>query len=128
MEKDAKYMDVVEVALYNGVIGGVSLTGNRFYYGNQLETSNSRRFDWHGCPCCPTSISRIIPSVARFMYAVEPSTIYVNVYAESESTVPLKNNRVEIRQKTEYPLAGKINLTVNPKKEGEFTLALRIPT
>ena len=127
MEKDAKYMDVVEVALYNGVLGGVSLTGNRFYYGNQLETSNSRRFDWHGCPCCPTSISRIIPSVARFMYAVEPSTIYVNLYAESESTVPLKNNRVEIRQKTDYPRDGKISLSMSPKKAGEFTLALRIP-
>ena len=74
---DAKYIDVLERALYNGVLSGVSLSGDRFFYDNPLESNGSHeRAPWFGCACCPGNITRFIPSVPGYVYAVGDREVY----------------------------------------------------
>ena len=68
---DSKYADILERALYNGVLSGVSLQGDRFFYDNPMESDGtSHRQEWYDCSCCPTQISRFIPSIGNYVYAV----------------------------------------------------------
>lgn len=125
---DAKYIDVLERALYNGVISGVSLSGNKFFYDNPLESSGQHdRQAWFGCACCPGNITRFVASVPGYMYAVEDKSVYVNLYSQSTATLDLAQNKVELNQVSDYPWDGKVLITVNPKKADKFTLKLRIP-
>ena len=125
---DAKYIDVLERALYNGVISGVSLSGNKFFYDNPLESMGQHeRQAWFGCACCPGNVTRFIASVPGYMYAVNDNQLFVNIYSESTATVKVQNNEIEIRQISQYPWDGKITLTVAPKKSGKVAIKLRIP-
>jgi hypothetical protein len=125
---DAKYADVTERALYNGVISGVSLSGDRFFYDNPLESMGQHeRQYWFGCACCPGNITRFMASVPYYMYAVQGDDIYVNLYIRSEADIKTDNNSVKVEQETDYPWEGKIRLTVHPEKEQKFALRLRIP-
>lgn len=126
---DAKYADVVERALYNGVISGVSLSGDRFFYDNPLESMGQHdRAEWFGCACCPGNITRFVASVPLYMYATQGDDIMVNLYAESEAEIPTKNNTVSISQQTAYPWQGEVTLTVKPERQGEhWALRLRVP-
>lgn len=125
---DAKYADVLERALYNGVISGVSLSGDKFFYDNPLESMGQHgRQRWFGCACCPGNITRFMASVPYYMYATQSSDIYVNLYIQSEADIETNGNRVKLEQITDYPWNGRISLKVNPEKEQEFALHLRIP-
>lgn len=125
---DAKYIDVLERALYNGVISGVSLSGDKFFYDNPLESSGQHeRQAWFGCACCPGNITRFVASVPGYMYAVQNNDIYVNLYVQSSALIDIANGKVELRQITEYPWNGKVELTVDPKNVRDFALKLRIP-
>ena len=80
---DAKYADVLERSLYNGVLAGVSLEGDLFFYVNPLESDgNHHRQRWFGCACCPSNISRFIPSVGNYIYVKGENEIFVNLYME----------------------------------------------
>lgn len=136
-EKDARYVDVAEVALYNNVLAGVNLAGNRFFYVNPLETDGHRAFNqgvrgrspWFGCACCPSNIARLIPQVSGMMYAVTDDDIYCTLYAGASAVVPLKDGKVALKQTTEYPFGQTVCLDVNPEQENQrFALRLRIPT
>lgn len=122
---DAKYVDVYERALYNGVISGVSLSGDRFFYDNPLESMGQHsRQPWFGCACCPGNITRFMASVSQYQYAVQGSKVFVNLYIQGKAQISPK---LEIEQTTRYPWDGDVVLTINPKKSSKFTLNLRIP-
>ncbi len=124
----AQYEDVLERALYNGVLSGVSLGGDRFFYDNPLESMGQHeRQAWFGCACCPGNITRFMASVPNYMYATQGDDLYVNLYIQGDATLKTPNNVVKIRQTTRYPWDGKIVLNIQPEKTQEFAIRLRIP-
>ena len=83
---DAKYYDVLERTLYNGLISGVSLDGGGFFYPNPLESMGQhQRQPWFGCACCPSNICRFIPSLPGYVYAVKHDQVYVNLFMGNEA-------------------------------------------
>jgi DUF1680 family protein len=127
LKGESKYADVMELALYNGVLSGISLSGNQFNYTNPLQAVKSRR-PWIGLSCCPTNMARIIPQVGGLMYAQKGDSIYVNLFAGSEASLTLDDGtKVKLVQKTDYPWDGKISIAITPEKESEFMLCVRIP-
>jgi DUF1680 family protein len=126
---DAKYIDVLERALYNSAISGVALDGKTFFYPNPLASAgNYVRSKWFDCACCPTNICRFIPSVPGYIYATRDNTLYVNLFIASEAKVELESGAVHIQQETNYPWEGVIKLRVSPNNSGQrFTLKVRIP-
>ena len=128
LHADAKYADVVEQALYNGVLSGVSLSGDRFFYVNPLGSrGHHHRMPWFGCACCPPNIARIIPQVPAMMYATSPDGIWVNLYAAGEAKARVGEADVTLVQETDYPWDGAIKFAVNPAKPTRFALSLRVP-
>lgn len=134
---DAKYVDVAEVALYNNVLAGVNIQGNRFFYVNVLEADGKKAFNhgragrspWFGTACCPSNMARLIPQVPGMIYSHTDNDIYCALYASSSAEVPLKTGRIKLKQQTDYPFDGNIELEVEPESDGtEFTLWVRIPT
>lgn len=125
---EAKYMDVLERALYNGVISGVSLSGDKFFYDNPLESMGEHeRQRWFGCACCPGNVTRFMASVSNYVYATQGNDIYVNLYIQGESEMKTADNQVQLVQTTGYPWEGKVSIQVKPEKESEFAVRLRIP-
>lgn len=125
---EAKYMDVLERALYNGVISGVSLSGDKFFYDNPLESMGEHeRQRWFGCACCPGNVTRFIASVSNYVYATQGNDIYVNLYIQGKSEMKTADNQVQLVQTTGYPWEGKVSILVKPEKESEFAIRLRIP-
>lgn len=125
---ESKYMDVLERALYNGVISGVSLSGDKFFYDNPLESMGEHeRQRWFGCACCPGNVTRFVASVPNYAYATQQNDIYVNLYIQGKAEMQLADNKVSLEQTTDYPWNGKISIKVTPEKEGEFAVRLRVP-
>ncbi|MBL4561798.1 MAG: glycoside hydrolase family 127 protein [Labilibaculum sp.] len=133
---DSKYIDVLERSLYNGVISGVGLDGNTFFYPNPLECDNHYAFNsggsltrehWFDCSCCPTNLCRFMPSVPGYVYAQTKNRVYVNLFVQSDAKLTVNGTAVAVRQQTEYPWDGTVNIEVSPKKETKFALYLRIP-
>lgn len=125
---DAKYIDVLERTLYNALLSGVSLSGDRFFYPNVLESMGQhQRSKWFGCACCPPNIARLLPSLPGYIYARSDQGIYVNLYIDNTAGIEVNGENVEIIQKTNYPWDGKVEITVNPEKAGKFSIFLRIP-
>ena len=130
LKGDAKYADMMELALYNGVLAGISLSGDRFRYENPLTSDNGdERRPWIGLSCCPTNITRLIPQVGGFVYAVGKDEVFVNLYAAGEANITLGADRtLKLAQQTEYPWDGHIRITVTPATAPlETSIALRIP-
>ena len=134
---DAKYVDVAEVALYNNVLAGVNLEGNKFFYVNVLQADGKKPFNhgtagrapWFGTACCPSNMARLIPQISGMTYSYTDDDIYTVFYAGNSTVVPLAAGNVALKQTTEYPFDGKITIEVTPEQEGaEFTMWLRIPT
>jgi hypothetical protein len=132
---DAKYFDIIERTLYNGLISGLSLDGKNFFYVNPLEANSKFQFNcgagtrqpWFDCSCCPTNLIRFIPSLPGLIYAVQKDTLYVNLYASSAATVNLENKNIIIEQQTDFPWRGEVKIKIKPKISEQFTLKLRIP-
>ncbi len=125
---ESKYYDVLERTLYNGLISGVSLEGNGFFYPNPLESMGQhQRQAWFGCACCPSNICRFIPSVPGYIYAVKDKDLYVNLFLSNTATMNIGKKKVTLTQSTNYPWDGDITLTVDKTNAGEFTMKIRIP-
>jgi uncharacterized protein len=130
---DAKYIDVMERTLYNGLISGVSLDGKAFFYPNPLESMGQHaRSPWFGVACCPGNITRFLASVPGYVYARRGDMIYVNLYVAGTGEISLPggsrgNLAVGLTQETRYPWDGAIAITVKPSRPGRFALNLRIP-
>ena len=125
---DSKYYDVLERTLYNGVISGVSIDGGGFFYPNPLESHGGyERKPWFGCACCPSNVSRFIPSLPGYIYAVKDDALYVNLFASNTADMKVNGKNVKITQETNYPWDGDINVTVAPSGKQKFDLKVRIP-
>ncbi|RAV57373.1 glycoside hydrolase family 127 protein [Mucilaginibacter rubeus] len=125
---DSKYIDVLERTLYNGLLSGVSLSGNRFFYPNPLASMfQHQRSAWISCACCISNMTRFLPSLPGYVYAKNKNDLYVNLFMSNSSNIKLTEGNVNIVQQTDYPWKGRVDITVNPDKVGEFTLRVRIP-
>ena len=109
-----RYVDLCERALYNGVISGVSLSGDRFFYDNPLASMGQHeRAPWFGCACCPGNITRFMASVPYYMYATQDDDLYVNLYVASTAEVHTAHQSLRLTMETDYPWDGRVTLTVN---------------
>jgi DUF1680 family protein len=129
MTGNAEYIDVLERSLYNGALDGLSLSGDRFFYGNPLASRGQhQRREWFGTACCPANIARMIASLGDYIYAKSDDAIYVNLFVGSNTTIPLKSGNVGVKMETNYPWEGKVKLHIDPIKSGKFKIKVRIPT
>lgn len=125
---NAKYIDVLERSLYNGALDGLSLSGDRFFYGNPLASSgNHNRSEWFGTACCPSNIARLVSSLGNYIYGTSNDAVWVNLFAGSHTTVQLNNSKVDLTMETGYPWKGNVKLLVSPTKKQNFELRIRIP-
>jgi len=140
---DGRYADILELALYNGVISGVSLDGKGFFYANPLDVIPSRyeshpelyripvmwprRQEWFVCSCCPTNIARTLASLGQYVASVSEDTAYVHLYVGGEVSLEIAGQQVKLAQVTEYPWDGGVRVEVELDRPTEFALALRIP-
>lgn len=132
---DAKYLDVMERVIYNGVISGVSLDGDAFFYANPLESDGQYRYNqgrlgrapYFGTACCPGNISRFLPSFPGYIYAVKDDTIYVNLFVGSSAKIDVRGNPIVVKQDTRYPWDGAVKILLEPEREGEFSVFVRMP-
>jgi DUF1680 family protein len=128
LEEDAKYVDVMERILYNGVLSGISLSGDRFFYANPLESHGQhQRVPWFGCACCPPNVARVLASVPGYVYAGSDDKVYVNLFAQGTGKITAGKTKLEITQTTEYPWKGDVRIEVKPEKPAVLTLFVRIP-
>jgi uncharacterized protein len=128
MSGDGKYADLLEREVYNGLLSGVSLTGDRFFYVNPLGSKgNHHRVPWFDCSCCPTNIVRYIPAMGERVYATRGNDVWTVLYMGNTARLNLKDGAVKLTQRTEYPWNGDIELTVEPEADFPFALHLRIP-
>ena len=127
VECDARYADVMERALYNAVLSGVSLDGRRFFYENPLAAENHQRQPWFDCACCPPNLARLFASFGQNIYGQSESDIAVHLYVQSTARLTVGGQPVTLRQSTHYPWDGQITLTVDPSQPVEFGLRLRVP-
>ena len=131
----AQYIDVLERTLYNGFLSGISLSGDKFFYPNPLESDGKFKFnqgeatrkEWFDCACCPGNIARFLPSFPGYVYSHTRDSIYVNLFVGDKTSFNMGKNKVKINQETHYPWEGNIKITLDPEKEAEFTVYIRIP-
>ena len=125
---DAKYTDLMEQSLYNAVAAGVSLTGDLFCYVTPLASRGDfKREPWFGVPCCPTTITRFLPSLGQYIYSRSGDGLWVNFFIGSDATAPLDTGKVTVHQTTNYPWDGDVKIAVEPDAPREFTLHVRLP-
>ncbi|MET0299221.1 MAG: beta-L-arabinofuranosidase domain-containing protein, partial [Flavitalea sp.] len=125
---DSKYIDVLEKVLYNGLLSGISLSGNRFFYPNPLASvGQHQRAAWFDCACCISNMTRFLPSVPGYVYAQNKNDLYVNLFMGNTADVKLDVTKVNIAQTTEYPWKGNVSLAITPEKSAEFAVNIRIP-
>ena len=132
---DAEYLDVLERVLYNGLLAGVSLEGNTFFYPNPLASDGERRFNkgsatrqpWFGVACCPGNMTRFLPAVPGYVYATRGDDVYIANFIASEATLDTGGGPVTVTQQTDYPWSGNVRIRVEPLRPTRFALRLRIP-
>ncbi len=125
---NAEYMDVLERSLYNGALDGLSLSGDRFFYGNPLASRGQhQRREWFGTACCPANIARLVASLGNYIYAYSDNAVFVNLYVGSNTSFNLKNGVVGLKMETNYPWEGKVKINIDPVKKSAFSLQLRLP-
>lgn len=124
---DAKYMDEFERSLYNNVLTGISLDGDHYTYQNPLNSKTHARWEWHDCPCCPPMFLKLVSAVPGYVYAHQGNNAFVNLFMGSNADVQLADNKVNLKQETQYPWQGDVKITVTPEKESSFGLNIRIP-
>ncbi len=126
---EGRFVDVYEQALYNGILSGVSLSGDQFFYVNPLASSGGHhRQSWFGCACCPPNVLRMLAQIGQTIYAHDDHGIWVNLYIGSDSgSVTLTPTKARLRQETQYPWSGQVKITVKAEPPAEFDLNLRIP-
>ncbi len=132
LHADAKYIDVMERTLYNGLISGVSLDGTTFFYQNPLEATGfagkDQRSPWFGVACCPGNITRFLASVPGYIYAQRGDALWVNLFVANTAEIKLDNGQtVKMKQETRYPWDGNVKMTVSPETAESLTVYVRIP-
>jgi DUF1680 family protein len=126
----AKYLDVLERTLYNGLISGIGADGCHFFYPNPLESDGSfERAGWFDCSCCPVNVSRFMPAMKQYIWSQTGDGIDVNLFISSEATLQTDGGKVRVKQSTEYPWTGDVRINVDPDSTLQaFLLRIRIPS
>ncbi|MES2794315.1 MAG: beta-L-arabinofuranosidase domain-containing protein [Bacteroidota bacterium] len=132
---EAKYMDVLERSLYNGLMAGISLEGEKFFYPNPLVFDGKAKFNqgancrssWFDCSCCPSNLSRFVPSVSGYVYGVKNNNVYINLFMDSKASLSVGNKNFELTQKTNYPWAGNVEMIIGSATGKATNLQIRIP-
>jgi DUF1680 family protein len=125
---ESKYVDVLEKSLYNGALDGISLAGDKFFYGNTLASmGRSSRRDWFGTACCPANIARLIESLGNYIYGSDDKNVWVNLFVGSNTIVPINGKEVPLTMKTNYPWDGQVEIAVSPRQKTKFGLRIRMP-
>ncbi len=140
MDVNNTYSDIMEKALYNSVISGISLDGKKFFYVNPLEvwpeaSEKSKikehvkvtRQSWYGCACCPPNIARLLASIGQYIYSTHKDEIYTHLYINGETEINISESKIKIKQETRYPYDERVMISVSLDEEKEFSLLLRIP-
>lgn len=128
LEGQSHYIDVLERSLYNAALDGLSLSGDRFFYGNPLASSGQHfRKEWFGTACCPSNIARLVASVGDYIYAKNENGIWVNLFIANQTEFDLSGEKVAVEMKTNFPWEGKVELEINPESAKRFPISLRIP-
>ncbi|WP_460767115.1 glycoside hydrolase family 127 protein [Niabella terrae] len=124
----ARYTDLLERSLYNGALDGLSLSGDRFFYGNPLASKGDKhRREWFGTACCPSNIARLVASVGNYIYASSPGAVWVNLFIGSRTQINIGKTDLGIEMLTDYPWKGNVRLRLQPSGKTAFQLRLRIP-
>ena len=140
-DPDSRYADVLERAIYNGSLSGISLDGTRYFYVNPLEVVpavakarhdhehvKTGRVEWFGCACCPPNIARTIASFAQYQYSSSDAGLWLHQFAEGHAEIPFRGANLGIDQKSEYPWDGLVSITLTSVPEGgPWTFFVRIP-
>lgn len=135
---DAKYTDVLELALYNSVLSGMNLDGNKFCYNNPLNVSVDLPFEqrWSNTRegyialsnCCAPNVTRTVAEVANYAYSLAKEGLYVNLYGSNNlNTTTEEGAAIQLHQQTNYPWDGAITITIDKAPKGNYALFLRIP-
>jgi DUF1680 family protein len=126
---EAKYIDVLERTLYNGLISGIGSDGCHFFYPNPLESDGSfERAGWFDCSCCPVNVARFMPALKQYIWSESGDGVNVNLFIGSEVRLNTSGGEVFIRQTTDFPWKGDVTINVDPDNEGSsFRLRIRVP-
>jgi hypothetical protein len=125
---EARFADIMELALYNSILSGISLDGTRYFYMNPLASSGGySRSPWFPCACCPPNIARLLTSLPGYFYSTSERGLWVHLYGSSKATVNLDGVGVVFRQETDYPWRGEVKMTVECEEPATFSLLLRVP-
>jgi uncharacterized protein len=125
---NSQFIDVLERSLYNGARDGLSLSGDRFFYGNPLASDGRHyRREWFGTACCPANIARLISSLGDYIYGYSETGLWINLFIGSSTTARIGKAEVPITMETDYPWDGNVKLTLQPKSKSKFKVHLRIP-
>ena len=128
LDADTKYADMLELTMYNSGISGVSLTGDRFFYTNPLESKGkNKRSLWFEPGCCPSNIVRFLPEIGSYLYGKNEKGIFVNQFISSEANIKFRDSEVTLIQKSNYPWDGNISITIDTDTVQNFKLNVRIP-
>jgi DUF1680 family protein len=128
IEDDARYLDVAERALYNGVLSGMSVHGNEFFYENPLASDgHHHRQQWFGVACCPPNLSRLLASLARYVYSVDARGVRIDLFVASEAQTQLAGVETRVKQSSEYPWSGRTVIDIDPERPVYATVSIRIP-
>lgn len=132
---DAKYMDLLEKILYNGLLSGIGLDGKSFFYTNAMQITNGfkhadielSRSGWFECSCCPTNLVRLIPSIPGYVYAQKEDNVFVNLFINGTAKFNVNKQPIQITQQNQYPWDGDLGFTIQTNTPNAFTLRIRIP-
>jgi DUF1680 family protein len=128
LEGDGRYADVLEAALYNGALSGLSRDGSHYFYQNPLASDGSHaRWRWHPCPCCPMNVARLVASVGGYFYSTGADAVAIHLYGGSTASLAVGGRAVRIVQESDYPWDGRVRITIAPDAPARFTLKLRVP-
>jgi hypothetical protein len=132
---EAKYIDVLEKSLYNGLLSGIGLDGKSFFYTNAMQITDgfqhpsleTTRSGWFECSCCPTNLTRLIPAIPGYVYAQKADSLYVNLFINSQAELFINRKKIQIIQNNDYPWDGHLGFTINPASSVYFNMLVRIP-
>ncbi|MEX2318741.1 MAG: beta-L-arabinofuranosidase domain-containing protein, partial [Bauldia sp.] len=128
IDLDGRYADIMELALYNGALSGLSRDGEHYFYENPLESDGKhRRWKWHNCPCCTMNVSRLVASIGGYFYSTGKDVLAVHLYGGNSATIAVGDRKVRVKESSTYPWSGSIRVAIDPETAGEFTVKLRIP-
>lgn len=129
VDPDGRYADVMELALYNGALVGLSREGSEYFYANPLESDGTHgRWSWHHCPCCTMNVSRLVASVGGYAFSAGDDIIAQHLYGGFETSAEAGGTTVRIAETSDYPWSGEIAIAVDPAAPATFTLMLRVPS